>query len=42
MRERIEKLQENLGRVIVGKADAIRIVIVALLAGGHALLEDIP
>ncbi|NEO49739.1 MAG: MoxR family ATPase [Moorea sp. SIO4A3] len=42
MRERIEKLQENLGRVIVGKADAIRLVIVALLAGGHALLEDVP
>jgi len=42
MRQRIEKLQENLGRVIVGKADAIRLVIVALLAGGHALLEDVP
>ena len=26
----------------MGKADAIRLVIVALLAGGHALLEDVP
>ncbi|NEO40992.1 MAG: MoxR family ATPase [Moorea sp. SIOASIH] len=42
MRQRIQQLQENLGRVIVGKADAIRLVIVALLAGGHALLEDVP
>ncbi len=42
MRERIERLTENLGRTIVGKADAIRLVLVALLAGGHALLEDVP
>lgn len=42
MRERIEQLTENLGRTIVGKADAIRLVLVALLSGGHALLEDVP
>jgi len=42
MRQRIEALTENLGRTIVGKADAIRLVIVSLLAGGHALLEDVP
>ncbi|MBD1805901.1 MoxR family ATPase [Microcoleus sp. FACHB-SPT15] len=42
MRQQIETLTENLGRTIVGKADAIRLVIVALLAGGHALLEDVP
>ncbi|HEY9633121.1 MAG TPA: MoxR family ATPase [Coleofasciculaceae cyanobacterium] len=42
MRQRIDRLTENLGRTIVGKADAIRLVIVALLAGGHALLEDVP
>jgi len=42
MRQRIEQLTENLGRAIVGKADAIRLVIVALLSGGHALLEDVP
>lgn len=42
MRERIEQLTENLGRTIVGKAEAIRLVLVALLAGGHALLEDVP
>lgn len=42
MRERIEQLTQNLGRTIVGKAEAIRLVLVALLAGGHALLEDVP
>jgi MoxR-like ATPase len=42
VRERIEQLTEHLGRTIVGKADAIRLVLVALLAGGHALLEDVP
>lgn len=42
MRERIEQLKQNLGRTIVGKSDAIRLVIVALLSGGHALLEDVP
>lgn len=42
MREPIEQLKANLARTIVGKADAIRLVLVALLAGGHALLEDVP
>lgn len=42
MRQRIEQLVENLGYTIVGKAEAIRLVLVALLAGGHALLEDVP
>ena len=42
MREHIERLKQNLGKTIVGKADAIRLVIVAVLSGGHALLEDVP
>ncbi|MEQ8755308.1 MAG: MoxR family ATPase [Coleofasciculus sp. G1-WW12-02] len=42
MRERIEQLKENLARTIVGKADTIRLVLVALLCGGHVLLEDVP
>lgn len=42
MRERIQKLTENLNRTIVGKNDAIRLVLVSLLSGGHALLEDVP
>ncbi|MDJ0618216.1 MAG: MoxR family ATPase [Calothrix sp. MO_192.B10] len=42
MREKIDALKQNLALTIVGKDEAIRLVIVALLAGGHALLEDVP
>jgi MoxR-like ATPase len=42
MRQSIERLTQNLGRTVVGKADAIRLVLVALLSGGHVLLEDVP
>jgi MoxR-like ATPase len=42
MYERIAQLTEHLGQVIVGKDAAIRLVLVALLSGGHALLEDVP
>lgn len=42
MRESVERLVENLGKTIVGKQEAIRLVLVALFSGGHALLEDVP
>ncbi|WP_071190859.1 MoxR family ATPase [Trichormus sp. NMC-1] len=42
MREKIDALTQNLARTIVGKNEAIRLVLVALLGGGHALLEDVP
>ena len=42
MRESIELLIENLGRTIVGKQEAIRLMLVALFSGGHVLLEDVP
>ncbi|HLP87908.1 MAG TPA: MoxR family ATPase [Nostocaceae cyanobacterium] len=42
MREKIEALTQNLACTIVGKNEAIRLVLVALLGGGHALLEDVP
>lgn len=42
MKQQIEHLKQNLSRTIVGKEDAIRLTLVALLAGGHALLEDVP
>ena len=35
-------LQSQLGRVILGKPEAIDHVLVALLAGHHLLLEDVP
>ncbi|MEG3835557.1 MULTISPECIES: MoxR family ATPase [unclassified Microcoleus] len=42
MRQHIERLKQNLGKTMVGKADAIRLVLVAVFSGGHALLEDVP
>lgn len=38
----IELLRNNLAGVIQGKEDAIEIVIVALLAGGSILMDDVP
>ncbi len=35
-------LIDNLERVMVGQHDAIELLIVALLAGGHVLIEDVP
>ncbi|MCX7592225.1 MAG: MoxR family ATPase [Fischerella sp.] len=42
MRDKIDTLTQNLAYTIVGKIEAIRLVLVALLAGGHVLLEDVP
>ncbi|WP_008319089.1 AAA family ATPase [Leptolyngbya sp. PCC 6406] len=42
MGDRVEQLVANLSKTIVGKEDAIRLVLVALFSGGHALLEDVP
>jgi MoxR-like ATPase len=36
------RVRENVARVIVGKAATIDLLLVALLCGGHALLEDVP
>ena len=38
----IELLQDNISRVVLGKADVVRLAVVALLAGEHVLLEDVP
>jgi MoxR-like ATPase len=38
----IVRLQQNISSVVLGKADAVRLVVVALLAGEHVLLEDVP
>ncbi len=38
----IQAVQENIARVIKGKARVIELTVVALLARGHLLLEDVP
>ena len=40
--ESLTALQRNIESVLLGKSDAVRRVLVALLARGHVLLEDVP
>jgi len=40
--ESIQSIQENISRVIKGKPLVIEMTVVALLARGHLLLEDVP
>lgn len=40
--EKFEALVTNVGKVIKGKNDAVRMVLTAMLAEGHVLLEDLP
>ncbi len=40
--ETIDRIAENVGRVIIGKDAAVRLGIVALLSRGHILVEDVP
>src|SRR5262245_51181162 len=37
-----DSVRANVARVIVGKAAAVDLLLVALLCGGHVLLEDVP
>ena len=41
-KEKIDLIKENIGKVIVGKDEAIRNVLICLIADGHVLLEDLP
>ena len=36
------RLEEEIGRVIVGQQQVVRDVVIALLSGGHVLLEGVP
>ncbi|WP_165226628.1 AAA family ATPase [Aquisphaera insulae] len=36
------RLVENVGLVVLGKAEVVRLAIVALIAEGHILMEDVP
>jgi len=37
-----ERIRANVARVIVGAEETVDLVLVAVLAGGHVLLEDVP
>lgn len=42
MKEVIEAIKANIGRVLVGKEEVTDLLLSAILAGGHVLLEDVP
>ena len=37
-----ERILANVERVIIGKAEPVRLILVALMCQGHALIEDVP
>lgn len=38
----VAELESNMSRVVLGKSEVVRLCVVALLAGEHILLEDVP
>jgi MoxR-like ATPase len=38
----VRTVQQNVGQVVIGKAETTELLLVALLTGGHVLLEDVP
>ncbi|MET1153931.1 MAG: ATPase, partial [Arthrobacter sp.] len=40
--ETFEKLTANVGQAVLGKNQVVRLVLTAMLAEGHVLLEDAP
>jgi MoxR-like ATPase len=42
LHSQIESLEANINQVVLGKPEVVRLCVVALLAGEHILLEDVP
>ncbi len=42
MRKKLKNVQDEIKKVVVGKDEVIGKVLMAILAGGHVLLEDVP
>ncbi len=40
--KRVAELEANIAQVVLGKPEVVRLCVVALLAGEHLLLEDVP
>ncbi|HET7628522.1 MAG TPA: MoxR family ATPase [Bacillales bacterium] len=40
--ERLEAIQQEIGKVLLGKETATELIMIALLCKGHVLLEDVP
>ncbi len=41
-KEMINAVRENVGRVMIGREEATDCLLIALLTGGHVLIEDVP
>lgn len=39
---KVELLSRSMGRVIIGQQDVVELLVICLLAGGHALVEGVP
>ena len=37
-----ERIKENVSKVIIGKSEQLDLILAAMIAGGHVLLEDVP
>ena len=42
MNEQVQQILDNIERIIIGKREVAELSVVALLAEGHVLLEDVP
>jgi len=42
IKEKVEKIKQEIGKVIIGQEDMIEAIIIALLSDGHILLEGYP
>ncbi|HOB86186.1 MAG TPA: MoxR family ATPase [Bacillota bacterium] len=40
--EKVNRVKEEIGKVIVGQEEVVNLTLIALLAGGHVLLEGVP
>jgi MoxR-like ATPases len=40
--EKIQNLEKNIQKVVKGKPDAVKAVLIALISQGHILIEDVP
>ena len=38
----LQDIRENIAKVVVGKEEAVDLILAALIAGGHVLIEDVP
>ncbi len=38
----IAAVREEVGRAVIGQSEAVELMLTAVLAGGHALLEGVP